>query len=228
LQAALDGHAIQFALFAMPLAILGILVASAVAMFEGHLKRLLATSSVAQIGYILLGASFISQAGLSASVMHIFNHALAKGGLFLAVACLAYQFRDLRLDQLGGAAARMPWTCAALLVCGFSLIGIPGTAGFISKWLLISAALESGPWGWVLVAIILVSSLMAVVYIWRIVEALYFQAPANSDSPVSEAPLQLLLITGLVALLNIVFGLFPGIPLELANSTATLLMGVAL
>jgi multicomponent Na+:H+ antiporter subunit D len=209
----------------MPLAILGILVASAVAMFEGHLKRLLATSSVAQIGYILLGAGFVSQAGLNASVMHLFNHALAKGGLFLAVACLAYHYRDLRLSQLGGAAARMPLTSAALVVCGLSLIGIPGTAGFISKWLLIVAALESGPWGWVLVVVILISSLMAVVYIWRIVEALYFKAPVEHDSPSSEAPLQLLLVTWLVALLNIYFGLFPGIPLELANGTAALLVG---
>jgi len=227
-QARFEEHQLQFALFAMPLAILGILVASAVAMFEGHLKRLLASSSIAQIGYILLGASFITMAGLSASAVHLFNHALAKGGLFLAVACLAYQYRDLRLDQLGGAAARMPWTCAALVVCGLSLIGIPGTAGFISKWLLISAALDSGPWGWGLVAIILVSSLMAVVYIWRIVEALYFQVPVEGkgegDTPVSEAPILLLLVTGLVALLNIYFGLFPQVPLELANSAAALLV----
>jgi multicomponent Na+:H+ antiporter subunit D len=224
-QTNLEDHAVQFALFAMPLAILGILVASSVAMFEGHLKRLLATSSVAQIGYILLGAGFVSQAGLNASVMHLFNHALAKGGLFLAVACLAYHYRDLRLTQLGGAAARMPLTSAALVVCGLSLVGIPGTAGFISKWLLIVAALESGPWGWVLVVVILISSLMAVVYIWRIVEALYFKAPVEHDSPSSEAPLQLLLVTWLVALLNIYFGLFPGIPLELANGTAALLVG---
>ncbi len=224
-QAKLETHEFQFALFALPLAILGILVASAVAMFEGHLKRLLATSSVAQIGYILLGASFVSYAGLSAGVMHMFNHALAKGGLFLAVGCLAYHYRDLRLSQLGGAAARMPWTCAALVLCGLSLIGIPGTAGFISKWLLITAALESGPWGWALVAVILVSSLMAVVYIWRIVEALYFQAPAEGEAPAAEAPLQLLLVTWVVALLNIYFGLFPGIPLELASGSASLLTG---
>lgn len=223
-QVNLEGHVAQFALFLMPLAILGILIASAVAIFEGHLKRLLASSSIAQIGYILLGASFISIAGLSASAAHMFNHALAKGGLFLAVACLAYQYRDLRLSQLGGAAARMPWTCAAIVVCGLSLIGIPGTAGFISKWLLISAALENGSWGWGLVAVIIVSSLMAVVYIWRIVEALYFQAPVESDNPVSEAPIQLLLVTALVTLMNIYFGLFPQMPLELANSAATLLM----
>jgi multicomponent Na+:H+ antiporter subunit D len=223
-QSKLEDHEVQFALFAMPLAILGILVASAVAMFEGNLKRLLASSSIAQIGYILLGASFVSAAGLSASGVHLFNHALAKGGLFLAVACLAYRYRDLRLDQLGGASARMPWTCAAFVVCGLSLIGIPGTAGFVSKWMLISAALETGPWGWGLVAIILVSSLMAVVYIWRIVEALYFQAPIEGNAPTSEAPLQLLLATGLVAFLNIYFGIFPHVPLELANSAAALLM----
>jgi multicomponent Na+:H+ antiporter subunit D len=227
-QATLADHDIQFAMFAMPLAILGILVASAVAMFEGHLKKLLASSSVAQIGYILLGASFVSMAGLSASAMHMFNHALAKGGLFLAVACLAYQYRDLRLDQLGGAAARMPWTCAAFVVSGLSLIGVPGTAGFISKWMLINAALQSGPWGLGLVAIILISSLMAVFYVWRIVEALYFQAPieggAEGTIPKGEAPIQMLLITGLVALLNIYFGIFPQVSLELANSAAALLL----
>jgi multicomponent Na+:H+ antiporter subunit D len=223
-QTKLDDHEIQFAMFLMPLAILGILIASAVAMFEGHLKKLLASSSVAQIGYILLGASFLSLAGLTASAMHIFNHALAKGGLFLAVACLAYQYRDLRLNQLGGASARMPWTCAAFVVCGLSLIGVPGTAGFISKWVLINAALENGAWGWALVAVILVSSLMAVVYIWRIVEALYFQEPVEGDDQISEAPIQILLVTGLVAVLNIYFGLFPQIPLELANSAAVLLL----
>jgi multicomponent Na+:H+ antiporter subunit D len=223
-QTKLVGHDMQFALFLMPMAILGILIASAVAIFEGHLKRLLASSSIAQIGYILMGASFLSVAGLSASGVHLFNHALAKGGLFLAVACLAYQYRDLRLSQLGGASARMPWTCGAMVVCGLSLVGVPGTAGFISKWLLISAALQSGPWGWALVAVILVSSLMAVVYVWRIVEALYFRAPVATDTSYSEAPWQLLLFTGLIALLNIYFGIFPQVPVELANKAAVLLV----
>ena len=84
-QARFEEHQLQFALCAMPLAILGILVASAVAMFEGHLKRLLASSSIAQIGYILLGDSFITMAGLTASAVHLFNHALMKGGLFLGL-----------------------------------------------------------------------------------------------------------------------------------------------
>lgn len=224
-QANLPGHQLQFSQFLMPLALLGILVASAVAMFEGHLKRLLATSSVAQIGYIMLGASFITEAGLIASAAHLFNHALAKGGLFLAVACLAYQYRDLRLEQLGGAAKTMPYTAAAMVICGFSLIGIPGTAGFISKWLLISAAMQQGPFAWMLVAVILVSSLMALVYVWRIIETLYFKPALVEPQSPKEAPALLLLVTWTVALANIGFGLFPQFPLSLSTAAAKLLLG---
>ncbi len=223
-QANLPGHHLQFSFFLLPLALLGILVASAVAMFEGNLKRLLATSSVAQIGYIILGASFLTEAGLTASAVHLFNHALAKGGLFLAVACLACHYRDLRLDQLAGAARNMPLTAAAMVVSGFSLIGIPGTAGFISKWLLISAALDEGPYAWVLVAIILASSLMALVYIWRILETLYFRPAMTAPEQPGEAPLPLLGVTLIVALANIGFGLFPQFPLSLSSAAAELLL----
>jgi len=227
-QTNLPGHAIQFSLFLLPLAVLGILVASAVAVFEGHLKRLLATSSVAQIGYIMLGASFLTEAGLTASAAHLFNHALAKGGLFLAVACLACHYRDLRLDQLAGAARTMPLTAAAMAVCGFSLIGVPGTAGFISKWLLISAAMDKGSNGWLLVVVILVSSLMALVYVWRVVETLYFKPAVVQPEVAGEAPPSLLLVTLAVALANIIFGLFPQFPLGLSTAAAELLLRQAL
>jgi multicomponent Na+:H+ antiporter subunit D len=227
-QANLPGHAGQFSLFLLPLALLGILVASAVAMFEGHLKRLLATSSVAQIGYILLGASFLTHAGLTASAAHLFNHALAKGGLFLAVACLACHYRDLRLDRLAGAARTMPFTAAAMVVCGFSLVGIPGTAGFISKWLLISAAMDQGAQGWVLVVVIVASSLMALVYVWRVVETLYFRPAVVEAERPGEAPLSLLLVAMAVALGNIIFGLFPQFPLALSSAAAELLLRLTL
>ncbi len=224
-QANLPGHQLQFSLFLLPLALLGILIASAVAMFEGHLKRLLAMSSVAQIGYIILGASFVTDDGLTASAMHLFNHALAKGGLFLAVAGLACHYRDLRLDQLAGAARSMPLTAAAVVVCGFSLIGIPGTAGFISKWLLVSAALHQGTLAFLLVGIIVLSSLMALAYVWRVVETLYFKPAVVAPEGPGEAPLALLLTTWLVALANIGFGLAPQFPLTLASAAADLLLG---
>ena len=223
-QANLAGHDVQFAYFLMPLAVLAILVASGVALFEQNIKRLLAFSSIAQIGYILLGASFVSVAGLTASTVHMFNHALAKGALFLAVACLATQCSSLRISDLGGMARRMPWTAGAFVLSGFSLIGIPGTAGFISKWYLITAALEQGSLGIALVAVLVISSLMALAYIWRIVEAIYFAEAVTANSNMREAPIMMLVVTWSAALLNLYFGLVPEVPVTLASSAAEALL----
>ena len=218
-QANLEDHVIQFATFLLPLALLGILVGSAVAMVEGNLKRLLAWSSVAQIGYILLGASFSSEAGLTASIAHMFNHALAKGALFLAVAGIALRASGLRLSDIGGVGRRMPWTSAALVLAGASLVGIPGTAGFISKWLLLQAAFDQGALGAVAIVVVVLSSLAAVVYMWRIVEQAYFGTPTSGVEP-AEAPLPLLLGLWLVALANVYFGLVPHLPVTLAETAA--------
>jgi multicomponent Na+:H+ antiporter subunit D len=223
-QGNLVNHDTQFTWFLMPLAVLAILIASGVAMFEQNIKRLLAYSSIAQIGYILLGASLVTLAGLTASTVHLFNHALAKGALFLAVGCLATQVAGMRLSDLGGIAKRMPWTAAAFIVAGFSLIGIPGTVGFISKWYLITAALEHGSLGIALVAVLVISSLMAVVYIWRIVEAIYFAEPVADQPAIGEAPRLMLLITWVAALANLYFGLVPEVPVTLASSAADTLL----
>jgi multicomponent Na+:H+ antiporter subunit D len=233
-------HDIQFAYFLMPLAVLAILIASAVALFEKNIKRLFAYSSVAQIGYILLGASLVSVAGLTASMVHMFNHGLAKGTVFLAIACLATRYTHLRLENIAGAAKHMPWTMAAFVVAGFSLVGIPGTAGFISKWYLLSAALEQGTVGWVLVVIIIISSLMAMAYVWRVIEAAYFGFPTNGangqnmsskqstgTSQLKEAPIVLLTVTWLAALANLYFGLAPSLPITLASNAAETLLRLA-
>ena len=223
----LAGHEIQFAAFLMPLAVLAILVGSAVAIFEPNLKRMFAYSSVAQIGYILLGTSLVSLLGLTAGIVHIFNHALAKGAVFLAVACLATRLTRVDFKHLAGAARQMPWTMGALVLGGLSLIGVPGTAGFISKWYLVMAALERGPLGIFLIVVIVAGSLMALVYIWRIVETAYFQSPykqVNDQSP-GEAPLPMLVITWLAALSSIYFGLQPSVPLLLSSAAAESLLG---
>ena len=217
----LDDHVGQFATFLAPLALLGILAGSAVAVVESNIKRLLAYSSVAQIGYILLGASFSSEAGLTASVTHVFNHALAKGALFLAVACMAMRLGGLRLEDLAGAGRRMPWTSAALVIAGASLVGIPGTAGFVSKWLLLQAAFAQGTLGTVAIVVVVASSLAAVIYVWRIVESVYFGTPKAGTDTVTEAPLPLVAGLWLAALANVYFGLVPGLPVSLAETAGS-------
>lgn len=223
-QGNLPGHIAQFSEFIMPFAIAAVLGGSAIAILQNDLKRLLAFSSIAQIGYILLGASLVSVTGLTGGIVHIFNHALAKGTLFLAVTCLGLTYGGFNLERLAGAARRMPYTMAALVVAGLSLIGIPGTAGFVGKWYLVLGALELGPVGALLIAPVLLSSVMAVVYVWKVVEVAYFRESTEAAVR-QEAPWWMLVVLWGAALLNIYFGLQPMLPLDLAGDAARALLG---
>ena len=218
----LIGHEIQFTGFLMPLAVLAILVASSIAIYERNLKRLLAYSSIAQIGYIMLGASFVTYAGLNAGILHIFNHALAKGALFLAVACLATRFAELRLENIRGAARSMPWTMAAFSVGGFGLVGFPLTAGFISKWYLLKGCVQAGYWP--LVIIVLIGSLFAVMYFWKLFEQIWFTEAPEGAPEVKEAPPTMLIATWMLILTSLYFGIHAGFTTEMAGNAARFLL----
>ena len=118
---------------------------------------------------------------------------------------------------------RMPWTVAAFVIGGLSLIGLPLTAGFISKWVLVQAVLEIG-W-WPLVVVVVAGALLAVVYIWRVVEAAYFRTATESDGGSLEAPLGLLIPTWLLIGANIYFGIQTDLSLSVARLAAGVLTG---
>jgi multicomponent Na+:H+ antiporter subunit D len=226
LQPNLTDHGLLFSAILIPLSVLAFLVGSTVAVFERDLKRMLGYSSVAQIGYILLGASVVSTAGTTAAVVHMFNHAMIKSALFMAVGCLVLRYGSSKLDDLAGAGTAMPLTMLAFVLAGLSLIGVPLTAGFISKWMLIQAMLEIGGLGIVLVVFILISSLLAVVYIWKVVEVAYFQPPAKGAAAThKEAPSAMLAMLYLLVFANFWFGIDPSLPLKLASMEASLLLG---
>ena len=206
----------------MLLAVLAMFVASTIAIFQDSVKRMLAYSSVAQIGYMVLGLSLVTVDGLTASMIHLFNHAVMKGALFLAIGCIAYRQASFRIEDFAGMGRRMPWTMAAFTAGGLSLIGIPLTAGFISKWYLILAALAADEP--LVAALIVISSLLAVIYIWRVVEAAYFRDPPP-DAPAGEAPLSLLLPTWVLIALNVYFGIETSLPVGVAEHAARALMG---
>ena len=208
--------------FLAVLAAAGILSTSTVSIFQDNIKRMLAYSSVAQVGYMVLGISLVSSAGLTAAVLHLFNHALMKGALFLALGCVAYRLGSVRLGAIAGLGQRMPWTMAAFLVGALSLIGIPLTAGFVSKWYLILAAVERG-W-WPLVVVVIAGSLLAIIYVWRVVEMAYLRPPPEKLS-VTEAPLSLLVPTWLLAGANVYFGVDTQFSVGMARQAAALLTG---
>lgn len=163
------------------LSLFAMFAANVVAVFQNNLKRLFAYSSVGQIGYITLGLSFDSLHGLTASITHIFNHGTRCALIFLLIGVVAAMTTRpgvtpaLTLDRLAGSGGRCRLPVLASSSAVSSLIGVPGTAGFISKWYLVLAAMEKGQW-W-LVGAILASSLLAVAYVWRFVEVAYFREP---------------------------------------------------
>lgn len=208
----------------MTLALLAIFAGSLVAIWQDNAKRLLAYSSVAQIGYMILGISFASQTGLTAAILHLFNHAMMKGGLFLALAALFYSARGTTMSHFRGLGKTMPWTMMAVVLGGLSLIGVPLTVGFVSKWYLVLAALEEGMWP--VAFLVLLGSLLAVIYIWKLVEAAYFQQPTDeAAATVKEAPLSLLIPAWILVVANIYFGIDTTLTVGAAEAAASSLLG---
>ena len=143
----------------------------------------------------------------------------------MALGCVMYRLKSVEIDDMRGLGKRMPLTMGAFVIGGFSLIGVPFTAGFISKWYLIQAALEQGLWP--VAVLILTASLMAVVYIWKVVEAVYFSDGSGlQNSEYSEAPMGLLLPTWILAFLCIYFGIDATLTTLGASSAAAHLMGI--
>ncbi len=206
----------------MAFALVGIFAASAVAIYQDNVKRLLAYSSVAQIGYMILGISMLSTLGLAGGIIHLFNHALTKCALFLALGCVAYRTGGAGIKDMQGLGRQMPWTMAAFVVGGLSLIGIPLTVGFVSKWYLVQAALEKGLWP--VAGLIVAGSLLAVIYVWRVIEAAYFKAAAEDAPAVSEAPLAMLVPLWIIAAASIYFGVNASQTMDIALGAADVLL----
>ena len=201
----------------LPFAILAMFAASFIAIFQSDFKRMLAYSSIAQIGYMLLGISLLTETGLTAAIAHLFNHGITKATLFMGVGILVLRSGGSFYNRIQGMGKTMPWTSAAIVIGGLSLIGVPGTAGFISKWVLVEATIEKG-W-WPISVLIVLSSLLAVIYVWRVIEVLYLKAPlAGTDY--KEAPLSMLIPMWILALACIYFGFATDVTLTASRAAA--------
>lgn len=207
----------------LPLSLVAILAMSLVAIYEANVKRMLAFSSLAQIGYMVLGISFGTVLGVTAGIIHLFNHAIMKGALFMAMGCVMYSIGSVRIEKMAGLGKVMPWTMAAFVGAGLSLIGVPLTVGFVSKWYLVQAALEQG--NWPVAAVVMVGSLMALIYIWKVVEVAYFRTP-DPDHQIREAPLGMLIPTWVMVGACFWFGIDATTTADVATRAAETLLGV--
>ena len=207
------------------LSLIAIFVASLIALFRLDLKRMLAYSSLAQIGYITMGIGIANQAALTGGIVHVVNHAITKAGLFMAVGCIVYRTGTGSLTELAGIGRRMPLTMAAFTIAGLGLIGAPGTVGFISKWYLVIGALKDGaPW---LAFVIASSSLLTVAYIGHVLEVAWFRPTAPALAKASDPPLSMLLPLLALAAATIWFGIDTSWTAGIASRIAEGLVGGA-
>jgi multicomponent Na+:H+ antiporter subunit D len=207
----------------MALGMLSMIAAAVVAVFQTNIKRMLAYSSVAQIGYITFGIGLANKAGLTGGIVHLFNHAVMKGALFLELGAIVYRLGTVRLDDLSGIGRKMPLTCAALVIAGLGIIDTPGTAGFVSKWYLVVGALDRG-W-WPLVFLIVASSLISIIYIGRVVEVAYFRPASEACERAKDPPLNMLLPILLLGAATIYFGIETKLTVGIAGMVAEGLLG---
>jgi multicomponent Na+:H+ antiporter subunit D len=181
---------------------------SVMAMSQKELKRMLAYSSVAQVGYIALGIGLGSRYGMIGAVLHILNHACMKACLFLVSGNLRQVVGHSYIPNIDAAVRkRMPWSMAAFSVAALSMIGLPPTAGFFSKWYLALGTVEAGQWP--LLAALLVSTLLNAVYFVRVFEQVYLKpGPEGASGRVAagEAPPSMLTPTLVFAVLLLVLG----------------------
>jgi len=224
-----------------------IIAGSVLAIAQTNIKRMLAYSSVGQIGYIVLGAALANQTAMTGSLLHILNHAIMKGALFLVVGTVVYKTGIEDISGLRGKGKEMPYSMAAFTIAALSIIGVPLTVGFVSKWYIAVGALNAGMWYFV--PIILLSSLLTAVYFWRIIESIYFEKADSgilkveySVTPLlqlqpeihnpqfdarnpDDAPLGMLIPTLVLAGLCIFFGIAAFIPVSVAEKAASMLLG---
>ena len=196
------------------LSIAAMFIASFVACLQNNIERMLAFSSVAQIGYITMGISFGVKTGLTGGLVHLVNHAFMKGALFMCTGAIMMRLGSVTLDNMAGIGRKMPITMALFAAAGLSLIGVPGTVGFVSKWYLALAAFETGQ-AWLAFAI-MGSSLIAVVYVGRVIEVAYFREPTGKVLMAKDPPASMMIPTAILVVACYYFG----INAELTTDTA--------
>jgi len=206
--------------------VIAMMVASSQAIFQTDARRLLAYSSVAQVGYMMLGLGMGTAAGLSAGLLHLINHAIMKGALFMALGAFALHFGVRQVRDLNGLGRTMPVSAGAFTIASLSLVGVPLTIGFTSKWYLITAALERD-WWWAVAALI-ISSLMALAYVARMLSAIWMENPPEHHGArmqTRHAPYMVLVPMSILAFANLYFFFHADVLVGLAEAAANAVMG---
>ena len=210
--------------FSMTIAVLSVVtmcIANLLALLQQDIKRLLAYSSIAQIGYMLVGLSAGSTYGMLGLATHVFNHSLMKGLAFLSSGSLIHMTGTRDIDEMKGVGRMMPVTTLTLFIALLGLGGIPATNGFVSKFILFSSALGAGMWWLALLGVL--NSAFSMAYYLRVLKTLVSKTE-DEGLKVREAPLLMVGVTVVMAALIIFFGIYPAPVISFADRASRALV----
>ena len=196
------------------LAVIAIFMGAILALAQRDLKKMLAYIIVAEVGYMVGGAWLGNRAGMTGAILHIVNDALMTLCAFLVVSNIAYKLKGYAFDDLKGLVRKMPFTMGAFVIAALSIIGVPPTCGFFSKWYLISGAIQAGQYAFMVA--LLFSSLVNVVLFFRVIEICYYEPFSDHHGhdhhaeAMAEAPLTMLVPLFIVAAGLVLVGLYTG------------------
>ncbi len=218
--------------FAMPqawqvaipiLAVISSIVAAGAATVENDLKRILAYSTVSQIGYIFLGLSVMEPTAITGAILYLLMHGLAKAGLFLCAGIIEHNTHTKDIRQLGGLIKTMPITAVAFLISAFSVIGIPPLGGFFSKFMVILGTVKSGNlW---LAAVALFTAVMTAFYLFRVFNMVFL---GEAKVTAKEGTNSMLFVVVVLAILSVLAGIFIAYPMKLAQIATTQILRIGL
>lgn len=208
------------------LAGIAIIIGSLYAISQENIKRMLAYSSVSQMGYIIMGFGLGTPLGLSAGFLHLFNHSIMKACLFFAIGAVVYRTGKTNIYEYRGVGEKMPVTMIFFSLAAFSMIGVPPFNGFMSKFYLAWASVSSGQW--IFTVVILISSLLNAIYFLRVVEKAFFFEGEHDEIQRNEAPITMLIPIGALSVSCLVFGLGVNIPMSLIEPVAEKLLTLGL
>ena len=196
-----------------------ILTASIIALRQDNLKRRLAYSTISQLSYVIMAIFILAPLSTAAAALHIAAHAFGKITLFFAAGSIYTAAHKTDISQLNGIGHRMPWTMTAFSIGAISMIGLPPTAGFLSKWYMLMGAFQEQQL--IAVMVIIVSTLLNAAYFIPIIYAACFKHPEpaksnESESVHGESPWQIVLALMITATLTLLLFFFPDVPLQLA------------
>lgn len=192
----------------MLLGAVSIVVGTLMAIKQEDAKKLIAYSTVSNSGYIIIGLMLNDQVGFAGGMMHVFNHAMASGAMFLSFAAIAYRTGTTKMSELGGLIKRMPLTFAAYLIAIISLAGIPPMSGFASKWLIFQGLASNGMIFIALAAFF--GSIGSFLYVFRPLSAAFLGQLSPKHKDVKEVPWMMQIPLIIMSFLTIFYGIFPG------------------